>query len=58
MQAMTGNLMPDEQMVLENFRRAKSMKHSGMEVAVKDGVIVKLDVTEKVNLESLKRCKE
>jgi len=51
-------LTPDEQMVLDTYRKALAMKHSGLEVAVKDGVIVKLDVTQKVNLESLKRCKE
>lgn len=43
-------LSPDEQIVVEKFRAAKGMRHAGIEISVKDGMLVRLDVTEKVDL--------
>ncbi len=48
---MSDKLEADEKLVLFSFRRAKKMSHAGIELAVREGVLVKLDVTEKLDVQ-------
>lgn len=54
-------LQPDERLLLDKFRQAKTMAHAGIEVAVRDGVLVRMNVTEKIDIDksrNIRRLKE
>lgn len=41
------NLMPDEKLVLDKYRKARAAKHASVELHIQDGRLVHINVTEK-----------
>ena len=42
---------PDERILIDKFRQAKSMVHAGIEIVLRDGLMVRMNVTEKIDLD-------
>ena len=50
-------LLPDEKLLLAKYRQSRALGHAAGEWAIKDAVLVKLDVVEKVDLSQLREKK-
>lgn len=52
---------PDERILIDKFRQAKGMNHAGIEIVLRDGLMVRMNVTEKIDLDkqgNIRRLRE